>query len=67
MLIRLTKGLLDRAGEVKDLLGTFLEEQVSQLDDPETGLVVLKSFVSVKGTRHQINEEEVIDIFQDTW
>lgn len=57
----LTRGLLEKAGEVKDLLGTFLEEQVAQLDDPETGLVVLKSFVSVKGTRQQINEEEVID------
>ena len=52
--------LLDRTGEVKDLLGSFLEEQISQLDDPETGMIVLKSFVSVKGTKHQITEEEVI-------
>jgi WD40 repeat protein len=56
---KITKDLLDKAGEVKDLLGSFLEEQISQLDDPETGLVILKSFVSVKGTRHQITEEEV--------
>ena len=49
------------AGDVKDLLGMFLEEQISQLDDPEIGLVILKSFVSVKGTRHQITEEAVIE------
>jgi WD40 repeat protein len=57
----INKGLLDKAGEVKDLLGTFLEEQISQLDDPDMGLVILKSFVSVKGTRHQITEDEVIE------
>ncbi|MGD0341885.1 MAG: hypothetical protein ABSA76_09295, partial [Bacteroidales bacterium] len=53
--------LLARAGDVKDILGSFLEEQISQLSDPDTGLVVLKSFVSVKGTKRQITEEEVID------
>ncbi len=58
---KLSVDLIARAGEVKDILGTFLEEQISQLEDPETGLVVLKSFVSVKGTKHQITEEEVID------
>ncbi len=47
----LTKDLLEKAGEVKDLLGTFLEEQISQLEDPESGLVILKSFVSVKSTQ----------------
>jgi len=57
----LTRDLLEKAGEVKDLLGTFLEEQISHLDDPESGLVILKSFVSVKGTRQQINEEEVFE------
>jgi GTPase SAR1 family protein len=56
-----TNDLLDKVGEVKDLLGSFLEEQISQLDDPESGLVILKSFVSVKGTKHQITEEEVIE------
>jgi WD40 repeat protein/energy-coupling factor transporter ATP-binding protein EcfA2 len=53
--------LIARAGEVKDILGSFLEEQISQLSDPDTALVVLKSFVSVKGTKNQITEEEVIE------
>jgi WD40 repeat protein len=58
---RFSLDLLAKAGEVKDILGTFLEEQISQLDDPETGLVILKSFVSIKGTKHQITEGEVIE------
>jgi hypothetical protein len=58
---RFSLDLLAKAGEVKDILGTFLEEQISQLDDPDTGLVILKSFVSIKGTKHQITEGEVIE------
>jgi hypothetical protein len=58
---KFTLDLIEKAGEVKDILGTFLEEQISQLSDAEAGLVVLKSFVSVKGTKHQITEEKVIE------
>jgi WD40 repeat protein len=58
---KLTGDLLEKAGEVKDILGTFLEEQISQLDDPETGMAILKAFVSVKGTKHQISENDVIE------
>jgi hypothetical protein len=58
---KITTGLIDKLGDVKDLLGTFLDEQISQLNEPETGLVILKSFVSVKGTKHQITEKEVIE------
>jgi WD40 repeat protein len=53
--------LLSQVGNVSDLLGRFLEEQISRLEDPDLGLVILKSFVSVKGTKHQITEEEVIE------
>jgi hypothetical protein len=42
------------------LLGSFLEEQLKDLDEPDTGLTILKSFVSVKGTKKQLSEEEVI-------
>src|SRR4030043_2123903 len=58
---RFSLDLINKAGEVKDILGSFLEEQISQLSDPDTGLVVLKSFVSVKGTKHQITEDDVIE------
>ena len=66
-LIRGAKGgvftvpLLDQVGDVSDLLGSFLEEQISDLEDPDTGLTILKSFVSIKGTKRQITEEEIID------
>jgi WD40 repeat protein len=53
--------LLEEVGDVSDLLGSFLEEQINQLDDPEAGLVVLKAFVSVKGTKRQITEDEVVE------
>ncbi|MBA7526565.1 hypothetical protein ES705_18727 [subsurface metagenome] len=53
--------LLEKVGDVTDLLGSFLEEQISALDDPNTGLTILKSFVSLKGTRKQISEEEIQD------
>jgi len=53
--------LLDKAGDVTDLLGSFLEEQIGELEDPETGLVVLKAFVSTKGTKRQITEDEVVE------
>ncbi|MCX6328443.1 MAG: hypothetical protein NTZ85_02860 [Bacteroidia bacterium] len=58
---RFTIDILNKQGDVKDLLGSFLEEQISQLDDSETGLVILKSFVSVKGTKHQITEDEAAE------
>jgi WD40 repeat protein len=60
----ITHHLLDQAGNVKDLLGSFLEEQIDHLDDPETGLIILKSFVSVKGTKRQVNTEEISDFVQ---
>jgi len=58
---KITKEQLEQVGDVKDLLGAFLEEQISHLDDPDKGMVILKSFVSVKGTKHLITEEEVIE------
>ena len=52
---------IEDSGDVSDLLGSFLEEQISQLEDPDTGLVVLKSFVSMKGTKKQIGTDEIKD------
>ncbi len=50
---------LEKLGNVGDLLGSFLEEQITQMEDPDVGLAILKSFVSVKGTKRQITNEEV--------
>jgi len=50
---------LDKAGNVYDILGSFLDEQISHLPDPELALTVLKAFVSARGTKRPANAEEV--------
>ncbi|MCX6328070.1 MAG: hypothetical protein NTZ85_00960, partial [Bacteroidia bacterium] len=52
---------LQKVGNVSDLLGTFLNEQIALLDDPDAALAVLKSFVSIKGTKKQMSLEDVKD------
>jgi hypothetical protein len=56
-----TLSLLGKVGNVSDLLGSFLEEQIAHLNDPETSMIVLKSFVSAKGTKRQLTPEEARD------
>ena len=46
--------LLTRAGSVSDLLGQFLDEQIREMDNPDTGMAILKSFVSIQGTKKQM-------------
>jgi WD40 repeat protein len=53
--------LIDETGNVDNILGDFLDEQIELLKDPETGLKILKSFVSIKGTKRQITFEEAKD------
>jgi len=55
------KDILTQLGNVKDLLGSFLDEQIAELETPDKGLTILKAFVSIKGTKRQITEEEVQD------
>jgi hypothetical protein len=59
-----SKKILGELGEVKDLLGSFLDEQIELLPDPDSALAVLKSFVSVKGTKRQMSPDEVQDYAQ---
>jgi len=54
-------GLIEKAGDVTNLLGSFLDEQISLLANPEKALAVLKSFVSFKGTKRQLNFADVRD------
>jgi WD40 repeat protein len=56
-----SKEILKRAGSVSDLLAQFLEEQIREMDDPDTGMSILKSFVSVLGTKKQMTESEIHD------
>ncbi|MDD4236264.1 MAG: hypothetical protein PHF99_09655 [Bacteroidales bacterium] len=54
------ESLLDRMGNVSDLLGQFLDEQIRSLETPEDGLGLLKAFVSVQGTKRQITIQEAV-------
>ena len=59
--ISFTKDLIRKIGSVKDILGSFLEYEISQLDNQELALDILKTFVSSKGTKQQVAEEEIIE------
>ena len=59
--LKFSKEILNRAGSVSDLLGQFLEEQIKEMDDPNTGMTILKSFVSIQGTKQQMNESAILD------
>lgn len=58
--IEFSKEVLSKAGSVSDLLGQFLDEQIREFADPETGMSILKSFVSVQGTKKQMSEEDIL-------
>ncbi|HTA82655.1 MAG TPA: hypothetical protein VK783_06980 [Bacteroidia bacterium] len=53
--------LLDQLGNVSDILSDFLEEQLSKMADPDSAVTVLKSFVSIEGTRKAMGLEEISD------
>ncbi|HOE03903.1 MAG TPA: hypothetical protein PLZ52_01705 [Bacteroidales bacterium] len=59
--IHFTNALIDNCGNVKDLLGTFLDEQIKSFADSEMAMTVLKAMVSVKGTKKQVGEAEISD------
>jgi WD40 repeat protein len=59
--ISFTLPLLQKTGDVSDLLGSFLDDQISMMDDPDAAMTVLKAFVSGKGTKRPASESETID------
>jgi hypothetical protein len=52
---------LNKIGNVSDLLGSFLDDQIFLMNDPETALMILKSMVSVQGTKRQFSADEIED------
>src|ERR1035437_1943760 len=56
-----TKELIEKTGDVSDLLGGFLDDQISLLARPDRALAILKSFVSYKGTKRLLNLADVKD------
>ena len=61
---RFTLKMLTDLGRIGDVLSDFLEEQISILPDSETGLTILKAFVSLQGTKKQIGIEEIKEFSQ---
>ena len=59
--LNFSKNLLTKAGSVSDLLGQFLDEQIREMDDPEMSMSILKSFVSIQGTKRQMTEQEILE------
>ena len=56
--LNFTLSLLSKTGNVSDLLGSFLDDQISLLEDQDSALTLLKSFVSVKGTKQPMTPDE---------
>jgi WD40 repeat protein len=59
--IAFTLELLQKTGDVSDLLGNFLDDQISIMDNPDLAITVLKAFVSGKGTKRPADEAETIE------
>jgi len=59
--LNFTLALLEKTGNVSDLLGNFLDDQISLMEDSDTAMSVLKAFVSGKGTKRPASENEAIE------
>lgn len=63
--IRFTHDHIAELGQLGDVLAEFVDEQLFQMDDPKAALRVLKSFVSLQGTKIQKTTDEVLDYCAD--
>ncbi|MFH0757719.1 MAG: hypothetical protein V2B15_10565 [Bacteroidota bacterium] len=59
--LKFTNEMIGKVGDVSNLLGDFLEEQIRELEDPDAGMTLLKAFVSVKGTKRQVEDSQILD------
>ncbi len=50
--------LLDRIGQLGDVLGDLLDEQIGQCGDPRKAETLLKAFVSDQGTKRPLSDPE---------
>ncbi len=63
--IRFSKEEIDRLGQIEDVLAEFVDEQLFNMPDSKAALTVLKSFVSLQGTKTQKSLEEVVQYTRD--
>ncbi|QTN37695.1 hypothetical protein HZ996_00610 [Cryomorphaceae bacterium] len=57
--LKFTTDQLDQMGDIGDVLAEFVDEQIFKMDDPKAALGVLKSLVSVEGTKIPKTLEEI--------
>lgn len=63
--IEFTNAQIEELGQLGDVLAEFVDEQLFQMEDPKAALTVLKSFVSLQGTKVQNSLNEVAGYCQD--
>jgi len=59
--LKFSKQQISEIGEVGDILADFLEEQIAGIEDSEAALSLLKSFVTLDGTKTQSSIQEAVD------
>ncbi|MCX6272772.1 MAG: hypothetical protein NTU44_16460 [Bacteroidetes bacterium] len=57
--VEITLADLESLGNIGDVLGNFLEEQLQLVPDPEKGDAVLKTLISSEGTKRQLSLSEI--------
>ena len=55
-----SKNILHDIGMVGDVLSDFLDEQIESMPDKEATLLVLKSFVTIEGTKRQASVDDIM-------
>ena len=63
--VQFTNDQIEDLGQLGDVLAEFVDEQLFQMDDPKAALMVLKSFVSLQGTKVQNTVDEVVNYCAD--
>jgi hypothetical protein len=59
--ITFTRAMLEKVGKIEDVLSQFLEEQISEIPEPENAIDVLKAFVSREATKKQATVQQVVE------
>lgn len=59
--LKFTAQELEELGQLGDVLAEFVDEQIFQMENPKTGLNVLKTFVTLQGTKIPRSPQEVMD------
>ena len=59
-IVKFESSILKKLGKIGDVLSDFLDNQISTFSNSDNALAVLKSFVTLEGTKKQLNVEEIL-------